>query len=353
MDPAKMDAFGERFVNLMNEASLGLMVSIGYRTGLYEAMKNLSASSSETIALTANLNERYVREWLGSMVAGNIVDTDETGQLFHLPASHAAMLTESGEGECLAHLAQYISILGTVENNIVNCFKQGGGVPYSEYPRFQEVMAMDSRQSVVSALVDHILPLEPSLIPALEKGIDVLDIGCGQGYALRLLAETYPKSNFTGYDLSEDAVSFAKSESNFHGLSNITFRQRDLTSFDKDAEENRFDLVTAFDAIHDQARPDHVLAGIRKTLKQGGTFLMQDISGSSNVFKNKSHPFGPLVYTISCMHCMTVSLAQGGLGVGAAWGEELTQQFVLDAGFSTVDRNTLDHDMLNFYYIAK
>lgn len=354
IDPDKMNAFGERFVTLMNESALGLMISIGYRTGLFETMKRLPhPASSRSIAEAAKLNERYVREWLGAMAAGNIVDVDSDGRLFHLPASHAAMLTEDGEGECLAHLAQYFGVLGGVEDKIVDCFKQGGGVPYSAYPRFHEVMAQDSRQSVVNALHDHILPLEPSIAPALEVGIAVLDVGCGQGYALRTLAERYPRSQFVGYDLSQEAIEFARSETKAYNLENVVFEIRDLTTFHQDAEEDRFDLVTAFDAIHDQARPDHVLSGIRKTLRPDGVFLMQDIAGSSNVAKNREHPLGPLIYAISCMHCMTVSLAQGGLGVGAAWGEEMTKEFLHNAGFQSVVRHTLDHDIQNYYYIAR
>ncbi|MDQ8203001.1 class I SAM-dependent methyltransferase [Pelagicoccus sp. SDUM812003] len=354
IDPDKMNAFGDRFVNLMNQSALGLMVSIGYRTGLFETMKRLTHSaSSNAIADAANLDERYVREWLGCMVAGEIVEVDESGLFFHLPASHAAMLTEGGEGECLAHLAQYFAVLGSVEDKIVDCFKHGGGVPYSAYPRFHEVMALDSRQSVVNALEEHILPLDPEIVAKLEQGAEVLDIGCGQGFAVRALAQLYPNSNFTGYDLSQEAIDFATAEAKAYQLKNASFEVRDLTSFNEDAESDRFDIVTAFDAIHDQARPDHVLEGIRKTLRSDGVFLMQDIAGSSNVYKNKQHPLGPLIYTISCMHCMTVSLAQGGLGLGAAWGEELTTEFIRDAGFEEVTRHALEHDIQNYYYIAR
>lgn len=224
------------------------------------------------------------------MAAGGIVEVDADGQRFHLSASHAAMLTQGGEGECLAHLAQFISVLGSVEDRILECFRHGGGVPYSAYPRFHEVMAEDSRQSVVGALFDQVLPLEPSLVPALERGIDVLDVGCGQGYALRTLAAEYPKSRFVGYDLSEEAIAFARSEADARELENVRFETRDLSSFHRDAEKDAYHLVTAFDAIHDQARPDHALAGIRRTLRPDGLFLMQDIAGSSNVSKNLDRP---------------------------------------------------------------
>ena len=353
LDVEKMDAFGERVVSILNESSLGLMISIGYRVGLFEAMKGLAWSRSSEIAENAGLNERYVREWLGAMTTGGIVEVDDAGERYHLPASHAAMLTEGGDGECLAHLAQYISLMGSVEDRIVDCFEKGGGVPYSEYPRFHEVMAADSGQSVVSSLLDHILPLDPDIEEELKRGIRVLDVGCGRGYALRLMAEAYPESEFVGYDLGEDAIGFARAEAERAGLSNIRFEGRDLTSFDEDAPEDRFDLITAFDAIHDQARPDRVLAGINRALKPGGLFLMQDIGASSNVAENRDHLIGPLLYTISCLHCMTVSLAQGGLGVGAMWGERMTKRFLSEAGFAQVERHTLEHDIQNYYYLAR
>lgn len=349
----EMDAFGERVVSILNESSLGLMISIGHRVGLFEAMKGLPLSSSETIAERAGLNERYVREWLGAMATGDILEVDDSGQRFQLPDSRAAMLTEGGEGECLAHLAQYVSLMGSVEDKIIDCFHRGGGVPYSEYPRFHEVMANDSRQSVVSALEEHILPLDPGLVVRLDNGIRVLDVGCGRGYALRTLAKRFPRSQFAGYDLSDEAIEFGNQAAQDDGLKNIVFEKRDLTSFDEDAPENAFDLITAFDAIHDQARPDRVLKGIRRALAEDGAFLMQDIGASSNVAENRDHPIGPLLYTISCLHCMTVSLAQGGLGVGTMWGEEMTKDFLNAAGFGSVDRYSLEHDIQNYYYIAK
>ncbi len=349
----EMDSFGDRIVSIMNEASLGLMISIGYRVGLFETMKTLPPSTSEEIASSAQLNERYVREWLGAMATGEIVEVDSSGNRFHLPPAHGAMLTESGEGECLAHLTQYIGLMGGVEDKIVDCFHRGGGVPYSEYPRFHEVMATDSGQSVVSSILDHILPLDPGLILRLKNGIRVLDVGCGRGNALRLLAKEFPKSQFVGYDLSDEAIQFARDAVRSEGLENAVFEKRDLTNFHEDAPEGEFDLITAFDAIHDQARPDHVLAGIRRALKKGGLFLMQDIGASSNVAENRDHPIGPLLYTVSCLHCMTVSLAQGGMGVGAMWGEEMTLQFLESAGFGSPLRHKLDHDIQNYYYLAR
>jgi len=349
-DPALTDAFAQKLLDSINAGALGLMISIGHRTGLFDAMAGREPSTSHQIAAAAGLNERYVREWLGAMTVGRIVETDRSGTLFHLPDAHASSLTRASAGDNMAVFAQYLSVLGGVEDEIVECFRKGGGVPYESFGRFHEVMAEDSGQSVIPALIDGILPLAPGATEALRRGIDVLDVGCGRGRALILLAETFPESRFVGYDLSREAVEHAAGEAAARGLTNVRFETRDLTEFD---EPLRYDLVTAFDAIHDQKRPESVLRGIARALRPGGTFLMQDIAGSSHVHRNLDHPLGALLYTISCMHCMTVSLAQGGDGLGAMWGEEMAMEMLRRVGFTNVDKKNLSHDIQNNYYVAR
>jgi SAM-dependent methyltransferase len=112
-------------------------------------------------------------------------------------------------------------------------------------------------------------------------------------------------------------------------------------------------MITAFDAIHDQAHPEKVLENIRRSLKPGGVFLMQDIAGSSYLEKNMDHPMAPFMYTISCLHCMTVSLAHGGMGLGAMWGKEKAIQMLNEAGFSNVEVKQLPHDPLNYFYVTR
>lgn len=349
IDNAKAEAFANGLMDTLNKGALSLMISIGHRTGLYDTMSTLPSCTSREIARHSKLNERYVREWLGAMVTGGIIDYDPESSKYSLPAEHASFLTRDSAPNNVAVFAQYIPLLGTVEDKILDCFKNGGGVPYSEYNRFHEVMAEDSGQTVVAALIEHILPLVPGLIKDLEKGIDVLDVGCGSGRALNLMAKTYPKSRFFGYDLSEEAIAVGRSDASGESLTNVKFEAKDLTSFDLDGQ--RFDLITAFDAIHDQARPDNVLAGIAQVLRPDGTFLMQDIAGSSHLHKNLDHPIAPLLYTISCLHCMTVSLAQNGAGLGAMWGEEKALEMLNDAGFSKVEVKKLSHDFQNNFYI--
>jgi len=347
------DQFAEKLVDTMNQAGLALMISIGHRTGLFDAMSKLPPSTSGEIAAAAGLNERYVREWLGAMTVGGIVMCEAEGPRFSLPAEHGASLVRAAKAGNIAVLTQYFAVLGSVEDQVTDCFRKGGGVPYSAYKRFHAVMAEDSGQSVLSNLLDGVLPIVPGAIDALKSGIEVLDIGCGSGRAINLMARHFPRSRFLGVDLSPEAIATARKEAHEADLTNALFEARDLSAFDRDASPDRFHLVMAFDAIHDQARPDRVLAGIARTLRQDGTFLMQDIAGSRFVHKNFDRPLAPLLYTISTMHCMTVSLAQGGLGLGAMWGREKALEMLNEAGFKRVQVQELPHDIQNSYYLAR
>jgi len=352
LDDDRKSMFEQRFVDGLNNAAMVLMASVGHRAGLFDAMAATPGSTSVEIAARAGLNERYVREWLGAMVCSGVVEIDTESSAYTLPAEHAALLTRSAPVN-MAVAAQFLPLIGSVEDDIVQCFRDGGGVPYSRYGRFHEVMAEESGQTVLPALESAILPLVPGLQQRLAGGIEVLDVGCGRGRALLQMAAAYPMSRFMGLDLSAEAVGWARARAQAEGLTNVTFDIRDLSDFDVSAAPASFDLVTTFDAIHDQPRPAAMLKGIRRTLAPGGIYLAQDIKGSGSHAADMAHPLGTLLYTISCMHCMTVSLSQGGEGLGAMWGERLARQMFAEAGFSSVEVHELEHDVMNYYYVCR
>lgn len=343
-------AFAERLLNILNSGALASMLSIGHRTGLLDTMATLGASTSKQIAEAAGLNERYVREWLGAMVTGRIVEYDSTRKTYILPAENAAFLTRSASPNNLATTMQFIPLVGAVEDAIVDCFYHGGGVPYSAYNRFHEVMAEDSAQTAVAALESYILPAAPGLKEQLLRGITVADIGCGRGCALLALASLFPNSHFVGYDLSNETIDWANTEVQRLGLGNISFYAQDAAQI---AKRDRYDLIFTFDAVHDQAQPDVVLQNIYRALKPEGLYLMQDIRSSVHLEKNIDLPAAPLLYTISCNHCTAVSLAAGGPGLGAMWGEELAVDMLKAAGFTHIEVKQLEHDFQNNYYLIR
>jgi ubiquinone/menaquinone biosynthesis C-methylase UbiE len=353
LDADKAEAFSEKLLTALNYGSLSLMMSIGHRTGIFDTMRSLPPSTSEEVAGASGLNERYVREWLGAMVTAGVIDVDPTSTKYTLPAEHAAFLTRAAGADNFAVFTQYIGLLGSVEDKIVECFKKGGGVPYEDFLRFHAVMAEDSGQSVLSSLESHVLPLVPGLTDRFVEGISILDIGCGRGRILNRLADQFPNSRFIGMDISVEAIGKARVDASQKRLQNAEFVVRDLSDFDESAEPEAFDLITSFDAIHDQVKPLNVLKGIYRSLKSDGVYLMQDIKGSSQVYNNVDHPIGTFLYTISTMHCMTVSLSQGGEGLGAMWGEEKAREYLAKAGFKSIETNELAHDIQNNWYVVR
>lgn len=350
LDGAKVEEFAGKMVGVLNDAMLALMTSIGHQTGLFDAMADLSPSTSDEIASTANLDERYVREWLGAMTVGGVVDYVPGQATYHLPPEHAACLTRSAGSDNLANITQFVPLLGNVEDRIVESFRSGGGVPYSNYPRFQKIMAELSAHDFDRMLIGAMLPLVPGLVGRLRGGIDAADVGCGQGHAINLMAREFPKSRFTGYDLSEEGVCAGRDEAERMGLSNARFVVKDIAGLD---EPGGYDLITAFDVIHDLAHPAQALKNIHDALRPGGAFLMADIAASSHLHENFEHPLGPTLYTISTMHCITVSLEQGGDGLGAVWGEQTAKQMLSDAGFGELEVRQVEGDIFNNYYIAR
>lgn len=334
----------------LNGGMLSLMISIGYKTGLFDTISQLKPSTSQEISRAAKLNERYVREWLGAMVTGNIIDYDPSTGKYLLRKEHSTFLTRKSGIDNLAVLAQYVSLMGNVEDKIVECFRNGGGLPYSEYPKFQQLQAEETARIFDSKLTNQILPLIPEINDKLSNGIKVLDIGCGRGHAINLMGKAFPKSKFTGCDISREGISSAKEEAKNLGLTNVQFEIKDALLIE---ELGKFDLITAFDTIHDQTQPTKVLKAINASLNNAGFFLMQDIAASSNVEKNIDNLLAPALYTISTMHCMSISLAFNGEGLGTMWGKELAVKKLDEAGFKDIKVKNIEGDIMNYYYLSR
>lgn len=344
------EEFSERMVAAIDGAALAILCSVGHQTGLLETMAGLPPSTSAEIAEAAGLNERYVREWLGGMTTGRVVEYDAAAATYALPAHRAGVLTRAAGPRNLAVVSQFVPLLSEVEQKIIGCFRAGGGLHYSEYPRFHALMAQVSGMVFDGGLIDIVLPLVDGLVERLRSGVDVADVGCGSGHASNLMAQAFPASRFTGIDFSAEGIAAGVAEAARLGLDNSAFESHDLTRLDK---VDAYDVVTAFDTIHDQAQPARVLENIYRALRPGGVLLMADVKASSRLEENLGHPMGTYLYTTSMMHCMTVSLALDGAGLGAVWGRQLAESMLADAGFGDVTVAEIDTDPFNYFYIAR
>ena len=343
-----VEAAAARLLGILNDSSAAVLASIGHQTGLFDVMAGLPPASSEQIADAAGLHERYVREWLGGMVTARFVQYQPAAGTYRLDPALAPSVSGPGVDN-LARTLQYITLMGEVAGRIAQKFRTGGGLGYEDYPDFLDIQAGDSASVHDASLVSAILPLT-GCVDRLRAGIDVADVGCGAGHAVNLMARAFPASRFTGYDFFEDAVLAGRNEARRLGLTNVRFELLDAAALDI---KEGLDLITVFDAIHDQAQPAKVLQNIHRALRPDGTFLMVDIKASSNLTDNVGLPWGTFLYAISTFHCMSVSLAQGGEGLGTVWGVQLAESMVRAAGFGSVEVRELEEDPFNAYFVAR
>jgi SAM-dependent methyltransferase len=343
-----VDIAAERIVGIFNDGGICLLTGIGHELGLFETLSGLPPATSIQVADAAGLDERYVREWLAGVVTAGFVDYSPVARTYSLRPDHTPLLTGAGPNN-LARSMRYLALMGQVAPKVVESFRTGGGLSYEDYPSFHELQAAESAAVNDVSLLDTIVPVT-GLTDRLESGIRVADVGCGEGHAINLLARAYPASSFVGYDFSEEALAVGRAEADAWGLSNARFETRDVAALDAESE---FDLVTAFDAIHDQAHPATVLGNIHRALRPGGTFLMVDINAQSNLEDNLDLPWASFLYAISLVHCMSVSLGQGGDGLGTVWGVQTAERMVREAGFTDVVVHDLEEDPLNVYFVAR
>jgi len=347
-DPQAMEAAAGKVMSIYAGAMLNYMIDIGHRTGLL-ATAAQGPGTSEELAARSGLTERYVREWLGAMVTGGIFEYDPATKTYSLPPAEAAVLT--GGPLPLATIAGLQTHLGKHVHEVARAFREGGGVPYSAYrPEFTDLMDAIGRTLYDTALVDGYLPLVEGLTDQLETGAVVADVACGTGHALVVLARQFPASRFVGIDLDEGAIARARAEASGAGLTNVRFEVADAARI---GFTDEFDAVLVFDAIHDQVDPAAVLRGIHTALKPGGAFLMKEPRAADNLEDNVGNPFAPIGYGISTLHCMTVSLAHDGAGIGTMFGVQLACRLLAEAGFEDTAVLDAPGDPTDAVYVSR
>ena len=346
-DPPKAEAFGGRLMGILGGSLLSTMVDIGHRTGLFAAAAKGWVTSDE-LAARAGLNERYVREWLGAVTTGGIIEYDEASGTFSLPPEHAALLTTpTGMGP----VAVANTVLAKHVPQIVRAFRDGGGVPYSAFaPEFTDAMDAMGRGVFDTLLLDAYLPLAPGLSDTLARGARVADVACGTGHAIVVLARAFPRSTFVGYDLDEHAIARARAEAAGEGLGNVTFELADAARL---TVEVPFDVVCMFDALHDQVDPEGALTHMHAALVTDGTLFLREPRAADDLAGNLANPMAPIMYSVSTLHCLTVSLAHGGAGIGMAFGEQRARAMLASAGFTDPEVHPAPGQPFDAVYVSR
>jgi 2-polyprenyl-3-methyl-5-hydroxy-6-metoxy-1,4-benzoquinol methylase len=238
---------------------------------------------------------------------------------------------------------------------VIEGFSSGEGVTYDHYPKFQAFMSQLANAKHRQVLVNKFLPsVENSrIVRRLKAGIQVCDLGCAEGVAVILMAESFPQSRFVGIDISSEAIEEARRQTRRKKIENLEFMVLDAADLKHNREiKGLFDYVTAFDVIHDQTRPLDVLLGVNHILRSDGRFSMVDIAAKSNLADNLDHPMGPFLYTVSLMHCLPVGLVDGGAGLGMMWGREKAVELLKEARFQQVRVMEIPDDPFNLHFFC-
>jgi SAM-dependent methyltransferase len=349
-DPALVSQFIGGLFGRAAGGAATLLCDVAHRVGLFETMADRSGTVDE-LAAAAGLSARHLREVLDGLTASGVVTLDPDSRIYALPASHARCLTGPGPSNYAPNLAG-LALMASFVDEVAQTVRDGGGIPYAAYrPAFTELMDLSQRRVYDAVLVDGYVPAVPALRERLVRGARVADLGCGTGHVVCLLAEAFPASQFVGYDLATDAIDRARDEATRCGLANATFEVADVAGLDT---EPRFDIIVAFDAIHDLPDPLRVLRRARSALHPDGLLVVVDLDLSSDVLENVQNPLAPWFYMVSLFHCMQVSLAAGGVGLGACWGRQLAQQTLASAGFHDITViESPGEDQINVIYTAR
>lgn len=357
----KRELFSQKMIDILNYGSLNLAMAIGYKTRLFDVMDDLpEPETAFQISTAAGLDNRYVVEWLGTMVSGGIIELSENSSgedLFFLPKEYGDFLARRAGNSNLGVYTQEIPILiNCVMDKVVDRFYSGDGVSYDNYREFQGFMSQLANAKHLEVLVDKFIPSvsDGELVAQLEAGIHVCDIGCAEGTVVMLMAEAFPNSEFIGIDISNETILKAENEVRTRNITNASFHHLDAALLANEPRfHERFDYITAFDSIHDQTQPLDALTGIYAMLKKGGLFSMVDIAASSSLSDNLDHPMGPFLYTVSLMHCMPVGLVDGGTGLGMMWGKQRAVDMMKKGGFDDVQVLEISDDPFNLHFLGK
>ncbi|HVR31412.1 MAG TPA: class I SAM-dependent methyltransferase [Acidimicrobiia bacterium] len=350
MDRAVVWEFMERFVGFASGAATIYSLAVADRSGLLAVLADSTPMTLSETAGTADLDERYVEEILAQLTAAGVVDYDPMARTYLLPPEHATVIADDSSPYAMTGWLDMLPTAGMFIDDIAQAARTGGGVDAEDFGD-RMVLAVDraNAPSTRILLTRRWLPTMPDVVARLEAGGRVADIGCGAGVAVLTMAAAYPNSEFVGYDVDSRAVAVARERGAASGLGNVAFEECSATEI---PIEPRFDLITAFDVIHDLAAPRAAVARIREALADDGTFLMMEPAVHPDLEDN-IEPRAALLYGVSLLFCMTQSLAAGGEGLGTAWGPRKAEDLCREAGFGHFRRLPVENPFSAFYEVRR
>jgi len=348
VDPDELKAYSFRVWNYKQGEMVALMIHLGDRLGIYQAMEGAGPLSPAELATRMGLQERWLLEWLRGQVAARLLDYHKDGR-FELSPIGAAVLADEKDSIAFASGAFTGGTPPEITEKLVDAFRTGVGLSYEEMgPNAAHRTERMLGTWVRLALVPQIIPEMEGVHEKLTAGAVVADVGCGSGVALIAMAEAYPRSTFVGYDPNSHGIERAREQVAEHGLTNVELH---LEGGEALPEEPRFDFMLTFDCIHDMPHPARVIAAIRRAILPDGTWLIKDIRSRPRFEDNLKNPMLAMFYGFSVSACMSSALSEpGGAGLGTlGFNPEVAQKMVTEAGFTRFKEHDFN-DPANLYY---
>ncbi len=334
--PGEIEAFIGQVVTDLSAAFSGVLVNVGRKLGLYQAMVDIGPCTSAQLANATGIRERYVREWLANQAAGGYVAYHPGRQIYALPPARAMVLALEQSPIFMAPAFEVAASFWLDEDQIVETFRSGEGLGWHAH-NHRMFCGTESffRTGYRAHLVSEWLPALDGVVERLKRGARVADIGCGHGASTIVMARAFPRSSFIGLDYHDASIVTARKRAAEQGVTgNIAFEVKGVSEFDG----HDFDLICFMDCLHDLGDPVGALVRCRKALRPDGKVLLVEPYAGDRLEENLN-PIGRMYYAASAMACTPNSLSQEvGLGLGAQAGEERLRKVAHEAGFSNLRR---------------
>jgi len=337
MDMQALDALVNKMVGDLGAAVNGALVVLGDRLGIFRALARSGARTSEELAEQMGLDERYLREWLSAQAASGYINYDSDSHAFSMSPEQQAVFSDPDSPAAMTGGFYSVSSVYHDEPRMAECFRTGAGLGWGDHHNCLFCgTARFFRPGYAANVVQNWLPSLDGVVPKLEAGARVADIGCGHGSSTLIMAQAFPNSHFVGFDLHPASIEAAKEHAEAQGLNNVEFQVAKA----KDFPGRDYDLVTIFDALHDMGDPTGAAQHVREALKPDGTWMIvEPIAGDS--LADNLNPVGRVYYGFSTMVCTPASRSQEvGLALGAQAGERRLRDVVTQGGFKRFRRAT-------------
>jgi SAM-dependent methyltransferase len=331
---ATSETFVERALTDLAASYGGVMISIGHKLGLYRALAGQGPVSSYELAARRGYEERYVREWLNSQVAGGYLTYHDESETYELPSEHVPVLADESSPVFLPPAYDVPASMWFDQERTLEAFRTGDGIPWGEHDgRLHSGVAVFYRNAYTAALVPEWLPALDGVVEKLERGARVADVGCGHGHSTVLMASAFERSRFVGIDTHQASLDAAQANAEAAGVAErVEFQRADARSY----TGADYDLICFFDALHDLGDPVGAARRAYEALADDGTLMVVE-PYAGNAVQDNLGPVGRLYYAASTALCVPHSRSEEvGLALGAQAGPARLAAVFREAGFRSI-----------------